>query len=628
MPKSRSLLSMFFTLFVVACNSDDNSQKSVEPEATETVKVEQVVVDVNSLYQQASKILFKHRSVSASLFGIPDDQAGYHYASTLENYSVDSEKQFRKQMSELSAQLQSLKASGNTDDNLDVMIDITSYYAGADNNSMGFVDSWMGHSAFILNQIIGPMIDVPNNLINAHVIKSKQDAVDYLFRLQKFGQMADSILAKAQQDEKAGWIPPKIIITKTHSYLDGFSKTPAAESALVTSFTERVKSLTDLSEIEKSKMTADAEKLVNKVIYPAFQKLASYTLNLEEKGGANTGIWTQPGGAEFYQYSLRRLGDTDMSADQIHTIGLEEVARISKQMDAIFVEQGYSEGTVGERMVVINQQPKFLYEDSDNGRAELLADLNTMIDEISAKMPNHFESIPPYKVEVKRIPIATQDSSAGGYYTPPTMDGSVPGIYWINLKSVEANPKFGLKTLTYHEAVPGHHWQIALNLAQEELPLLRRIAPYNAYVEGWALYSEQVAAEMGLYENDPFSNLGRLQAELYRAVRLVVDTGLHHKKWSREKAIDYFASTTGTEMGDVVSEIERYMVMPGQALGYKLGMLKILELRSLAQEKLGEKFDLKQFHDLILLGGAVPMKILDGKVKAWIEQQLSQSTQS
>jgi len=297
-------------------------------------------------------------------------------------------------------------------------------------------------------------------------------------------------------------------------------------------------------------------------------------------------------------------------------------------MDAIFVEQGYSEGTVGERMVVINQQPKFLYEDSDNGRAELLADLNTMIDEISAKMPNHFESIPPYKVEVKRIPIATQDSSAGGYYTPPTMDGSVPGIYWINLKSVEANPKFGLKTLTYHEAVPGHHWQIALNLAQEELPLLRRIAPYNAYVEGWALYSEQVAAEMGLYENDPFSNLGRLQAELYRAVRLVVDTGLHHKKWSREKAIDYFASTTGTEMGDVVSEIERYMVMPGQALGYKLGMLKILELRSLAQEKLGEKFDLKQFHDLILLGGAVPMKILDGKVKAWIEQQLSQSTQS
>ena len=628
MINSKYLFSIIFALLLAGCNSEDKQQKTVETGTDELKIVEKTVVDVNILYQQAAKILFKNRSVSASLFGVPDSDAGYHYASTLENYSVDSENQFRKQMADLSAQLQSIKTSGNPDNNLDVMIDITSYYAGAENNPLGFVDSWMGHSAFILNQINGPMIDVPNNLINAHVIKTKKDAVDYLQRLQNFGNMADSILAKAQQDEKAGWIPPKVIISKTYSYLNGFSKTPAAEAALVTSFTKRLEALTDLSEIEKTKMTADAEKLVNRVVYPAFQKLATYTLNLEEKGGEATGIWNQPGGAEFYQYSLRRLGDTDMTAEQIHTIGLEEVDRISQQMDAIFVAQGYNKGTVGERMVAINQEQRFLYDDTDNGRTELLSDLNIMIDEISAKMPQFFESIPPYKVEVKRIPIATQDSSAGGYYTPPTMDGSVPGIYWINLKSVEANPKFALKTLTYHEAIPGHHWQVALNLAQQDMPLLRRIAPYNAYVEGWALYSEQVAAEMGLYENDPFSDLGRLQAELYRAVRLVVDTGLHYKKWSREKAIEYFASTTGTEMSDVVSEIERYMVWPGQALGYKLGMLKILQLRSLAEEKLGEKFDLKEFHDLILLGGAVPMKILQEKVEAWIEKQLVTTSRS
>jgi uncharacterized protein (DUF885 family) len=190
---------------------------------------------------------------------------------------------------------------------------------------------------------------------------------------------------------------------------------------------------------------------------------------------------------------------------------------------------------------------------------------------------------------------------------------------------MQANPKYGLKTLTYHEAIPGHHWQIALNMEQKDLPLLRRIAPYNAYIEGWALYSEQLAAEMGLYKTDPFSDLGRLRAELFRAVRLVVDTGLHYKKWSREKAIKYMATTTGTEMSDVVSEIERYMVWPGQALGYKLGMLKIVKLRKLAEEKLGEHFNLAEFHDLVLLGGAVPMSVLQKKVEVWIEQQLTQS---
>jgi uncharacterized protein (DUF885 family) len=625
--KSKILFSVLFAMLMTACSPENDQSETVvdENKLSTITKPKKELVDAKTLYADAAKILFKHRSVSASLFGIPETDAGYHYSDSLENYSVDSEHQFRAQMAALNVKLKLLKSTGKDNDNLPVMIDLTSYYAGDESNSFGFIDSWMGQSAFILNQINGPMIDVPNNLINAHVIKSKQDAVDYLRRLQKFGPMADSILDKAQHDEKAGWIPPKIIIEKTYSYLNGFTKIPAAESPLVTSFTKRIESLTDLSSVEKTKMTADAEKIVNRVVYPAFEKLASHTLNLEEKGGADSGIWAQPGGAEFYQYSISRLGDTDMSAEQIHNIGLEEVARISAQMERIFVAQGYDKGSIGERMIAINHEQRFLFEDSDNGRAELLADLNTMIDEISVIMPNYFKSIPSYRVEVKRIPIATQDTSAGGYYTPPTMDGLVPGIYWINLKSMQANPKYGLKTLTYHEAIPGHHWQIALNMEQKDLPLLRRIAPYNAYIEGWALYSEQLAAEMGLYKTDPFSDLGRLRAELFRAVRLVVDTGLHYKKWSREKAIKYMATTTGTEMSDVVSEIERYMVWPGQALGYKLGMLKIVKLRKLAEEKLGEHFNLAEFHDLVLLGGAVPMSVLQKKVEVWIEQQLTQS---
>ncbi len=237
------------------------------------------------------------------------------------------------------------------------------------------------------------------------------------------------------------------------------------------------------------------------------------------------------------------------------------------------------------------------------------------------RIGEQFATRPPYPVEVRRIPVEVQDSAAGGQYTSPAIDGSKPGIYWINLADMKANPKFDLKTLTYHEANPGHHWQIALNLAQEQLPLLRRIAPYNAYAEGWALYSEQVAYEMGMYKNDPFGDLGRLKAELFRSVRLVVDTGLHAKRWSREQAIQYMASNTGSASSDVISEIERYMAWPGQALGYKLGMLKILELREYARKELGQQFDIKAFHDLVLLGGAVPMSVLDQRVKQWVASQ-------
>jgi uncharacterized protein (DUF885 family) len=303
-------------------------------------------------------------------------------------------------------------------------------------------------------------------------------------------------------------------------------------------------------------------------------------------------------------------------------VGLDEVARISTEMDAILVANGHSAGTVGERMLKINDDPQFLYEDSDEGRAQLLADLNGYIEEINVRMPELFATKPPYDVEVRAFPKAREASAPGGMYSSPRLDGSQPGIYWINLRDIKANAKFDLKTLTYHEANPGHHWQVALNLAQESLPMIRRIAPYNAYIEGWALYSELVAKEMGMYDNDPYGDLGRLKAELFRAVRLVVDTGLHHKKWSREQAIKYMAETTGTVDSDVVAEIERYMVWPGQALGYKLGMIKILQLREMARAALGENFDIKAFHDLVLLGGAVPMTVLEDHVKAWIDSQL------
>lgn len=237
---------------------------------------------------------------------------------------------------------------------------------------------------------------------------------------------------------------------------------------------------------------------------------------------------------------------------------------------------------------------------------------------ILQKAPDYFSTIPPQPVEVKRIPKAVEAGAPGGYYNGPSLDGSRPGVFSINLKDMKAVPSFGMKTLTYHEAVPGHHFQIALNMLQTEIGLMRQNASFNGYVEGWALYSELLAYEMGMYKDDPFGDLGRLQAEAYRAARLVVDTGLHYKKWTRDQAITYFADATGTAMSDVVSAIDRYIAWPGQALGYKLGMLKLVELREHAKQQLGDKFDIKAFHDVVLLKGARPMALVEEDIKTWI----------
>lgn len=492
------------------------------------------------------------------------------------------------------------------------------YYSGEKQFDIGFIDGWMGHSPFIVSQINGPAIDVPNLLQNNHPIKNEQNAKDYIARMEQFGDMIESVKSKVLADAEKGWIPPKVIINGALNFLNGFVAAEPEKHALVTNLQNKLDKL-DIPAEQKEKMMFDAVSITKTTIYPAYKNLAMVMEGLLEKASEESGIWAQPNGSEFYRYAVSELGDTELTPEEVHQIGLDEVERISAEMDAILISEGYDQGTVGERMAALNDEDRFIYEDSDEGRQKLLDDLNGMLADINELMPTRFATIPPYDVEIRRIPVERQDGAPGGQYTPPPLDGSEPGIYWINLKDMKANPKFDLKTLTYHEANPGHHWQIALNMAQESLPLIRRIAPYNAYVEGWALYSELVAWEMGMYKDDPYGDLGRLKAELFRAVRLVVDTGLHHKKWTREQAIQYMAEKTGTAQSSVVSEIERYMVWPGQALGYKLGMLNIVEQRERAKEELGEAFDIKEFHDLVLLGGAVPMSVLNDKIDAWIE---------
>ena len=615
---------LLLTVFLAGCQdmvSQEPVVAVVEP-VQEVEVVESIVSPLQVNFDQSAITLFQARPHYATVLGVEERLAGGAYQNRLDDYSPAAEAKLRSQLRKINQQLANIEVTDATDlDNQKVMMNLNSYYAGNDAFDIGYIDLWMGLTPFVVNQINGPLIDVPNYMVNNHKINSLQDAEDYLQRLDGFNAFLQNVMAKLSADVEQGWIAPQVILNKTIATLEAFIEPAPKEHPLYLTFMQQVTALTDLDDTEKQRMGIEAANYIENNLYAGYRLIIAAQKQLLEKATTESGIWAQPNGDAFYADAVKMLGDTDLSPEQIHQVGLDEVLRISTEMDAILVANGHTGGTVGERMLKINDDPQFLYEDSAEGRAQLLTDLNGYIEEINVRMPELFATKPPYEVEVRAFPKAREASAPGGMYSSPRMDGSQPGIYWINLRDIKANAKFDLKTLTYHEANPGHHWQVALNLAQESLPMVRRIAPYNAYIEGWALYSELVAKEMGMYDGDPYGDLGRLKAELFRAVRLVVDTGLHHKKWSREEAIKYMAETTGTVDSDVVAEIERYMVWPGQALGYKLGMIKILELREMARSELGENFDIKAFHDLVLLGGAVPMAVLEDNVNAWVKSQ-------
>jgi uncharacterized protein (DUF885 family) len=598
-----------FSLLCVACS----------PKSDETVANQQLTAMVDN----STVTFFQQQPTLSTMLAIDASQVGGTYNDRLPDYSIASMQNLQNEMkfgvNELNSVDTKLLIKANKLQQK-VVTGILKYYAGDTAFSGGYIDTWGGHLPYIINQISGPLIDVPKLMQEQQGINSLQDARDYLARLSNFDGFVVNVLNKYEDDQRLGIVLPKKLHPKTLAFFDGFLAAEPKDHGLVTSFVKKLQA-TEIDQASQEKMVAKAIELVQNVVYPAYQRAKGAVLASEEIAKSDDGIWSQPDGDNFYLHAIQYLGDSDLSADQIHELGLKEVERISGEMDGILVANGYSDGTVGERMVALAQQPEFLYQDSDEGRQALLDDLNTQVQAVMDKAPQYFNSIPSQNVLVKRIPKISEAGEAGGFYTPPSLDGKRDGIYWINLRDMSAVPKFSLKTLTYHEAVPGHHFQIALNMAQQDIGLLRQNAPFNAYVEGWALYSELVATEMGMYENDPFGDLGRLQAELYRAVRLVVDTGLHRKKWTREQAIEYFHTTTGTSMTDVVAEVERYMAWPGQALGYKLGMLQFVELRKLATQALGDKFDIKAFHDLVLLPGARPMSVVREDVMAWIATQ-------
>ena len=472
-----------------------------------------------------------------------------------------------------------------------------------------------------ISPMFGTQITLPSFLQSSHVVKNEKTARNYVARLEAMGAKLDALTAEMQRQVKLGVMLPPSLLEKSLTVIADTVKAVPSENGLVSSFVEKMNKVSGLDTDLKAQLQSTATAAVKDRVYPAYARMTDALIALRSQAAPQgAGAARLPDGARYYQFMLKQMTTTDDPPEQVHQLGLNEVARIEAEMDALLKSQSMSVGTVAERMKKLREDPRFLLPSTDEGRAQMLTRYRQILDEVSARMPEYFSTLPPEKLSVVRVPIAAEKGSAGAYYNAAAMDGSRPGTFFANLRDLKEMPTWGMKTLAYHEGIPGHHFQIATAQGLKGLPLIRQQSIYTAYVEGWALYAERLGAEMGLYKDDPFGDLGRLQAEIFRAVRLVVDTGMHAKGWSREQAIAYMVNNTGMGESEVTTEIERYMALPGQACAYKVGQLKILALRDKAKTALGARFSLKDFHAVVLDSGAVPLTILEQLVDEWIAQ--------
>lgn len=486
-------------------------------------------------------------------------------------------------------------------------------------------DKYAYHN-YPLNQLFGIQNGLPTFLATQHPIDSPADAAAYISRLGQIQRKYSQVMEGLRHRETLGILPPRFVVEKVLAEMRAFVAGAPETNLLYTSFDEKLRGLQakGLSEAEVEGLRAEAKRLIQQSVYPAYGEFIAYYESLLPKVQDNHGVWSLPDGAAYYAWEVRSNTTTDMTPDEVHALGLSEVERIGAEMDAILQAEGLTEGSIGARVQVIAQREDQLYPDTDQGRQQIIDDFQKIIDEIDQGVGDVFNLRPDSGVKVERVPEFREKTAPGAYYNAPAFDGSRPGIFYINLRNTKEIARFGMRTLAYHEAIPGHHFQIAIQQELTGVPTFRKLLPFTAYAEGWALYTERLAWEMG-FQSKPLDNLGRLQAEMFRAVRLVVDTGMHHKRWTREQAIAYMLDMTGMPETDVVAEIERYLVMPGQALAYKVGMNAILEARERAKTALGERFDLKAFHDVVLKSGSMPMTLMNRQVDDWVKAELAKT---
>jgi len=477
------------------------------------------------------------------------------------------------------------------------------------------------YNNYPVNQMFGLHSHVPSFLIGIHGIDTEEDAKAYITRLNGVPAMFDQLQTGLQKRADGGVIPPKFVFGRVlddcKNIISGFPLEKTEEdNAIYADFEKKVKKL-DIDGDKQKALLNDCTNALENSVKPAYKGLINYLSKLEKKATTDDGVWKFKNGETYFSNRLNRITTTDLTSDQIHQLGLDEVKRIHGEMTKIKDKTGYK-GTLQEFFVFMREDKQFYYPNTDDGKADYMKKATAIIDDMRGELDKLFITKPKAEMVVKAVEKYREKSAGKAFYSSPAEDGSRPGTYYANTYNMEDMPKYQMEALAYHEGIPGHHMQLSIAQEMNGLPMFRRFGgDYTAYVEGWALYTEYLPKELGYYD-DPYSDFGRLAMELWRACRLVVDTGIHSQKWTRKQGIDYYMNNTPNSRGDAVKMVERHIVMPGQATAYKIGMIKILELRDMAKKQLGDKFDIREFHEVVLTNGALPLDVLEDLVNDYI----------
>ena len=469
------------------------------------------------------------------------------------------------------------------------------------------VGGWR-NTPYVVIQNVGAYLDIPRFLDAEHPIENAADAEAYLARLQSYVKQLDGERGRIQAARALGLVPPDFLIDKAIAQMTLSAKGAREGGGLVESIERRTKNI-------PGNWAERARTIATREVVPALERQLEELRAQRSVAKGDAGMWARPNGEEFYRWALKASTTTTMKPDEVHELGKTELQRLHAQMDAILKEIGYSQGSVGERMRALAKDPRYKFSEGDKGRAEIMAFINQRLEWIRAQMPRAFNKVVNPNMEVKRLPPEEEPGAPGAYGGAGSIDGKIPGRFWINLRTTDLHSKYSLADLTFHESIPGHIWQGEYT---HQMPLIRQLLSFNAFSEGWGLYAEQLADELGAYDHDHVGRLGYLQSIAFRACRLIVDTGIHAKRWTREEGVKFFVDVNGSNPEEVASEVDRYCSWPGQACGYKVGHSEINRQRDRAKAALGPKFDLRAFNDTVVLGGNVPLDVLAKNIDEFI----------
>jgi|CXWL01.1.fsa_nt_gi uncharacterized protein (DUF885 family) len=555
---------------------------------------------------------------TASSLGVSEEQAGGRFMDRLTDSSREGARARQAAAQGFLTELQAInRESLQGQDAVTYDVAVASVQNGIDAGRFEFGGG--ATSPYVVTQLGGAFTQIPDFLDSRHAITNRAEADAYIARLSAYARQLDQESAMIAEDAGNGMIPPDFCIRGAVSQLQTFANLTPANTVLVQSIARRVGEVADIAAADKTALTTQAETIVRDEVLPAYRRQIDALNAILPRATHDAGIASRPQGAEMYVAALKNYTTTNMTADEIHNMGVELVNSINAEMDTILKAEGMTRGTVAERMAALQRRPDQLYPNTDAGRTQLLADLNTQVQAMEARMPEVCGRLARARLEIVRVPEYIQAGAPGGYYQQGALDGSRPGMYYINLRDTAEWPKFSLPALSYHEGVPGHHWQISIQQEAEGLPFFRTaLSFFGAFIEGWGLYSEMLADEMGMFADNPLNKLGYLQSAAFRSSRLVVDTGMHAKGWTREQAIQSMMQATGNDETSTITEIERYCVIPGQACSYMVGRQAILRMRDAARTSLGDRFDLKGFHDTLLTNGSTPLTVTEQLVQQWV----------